>query len=80
MNQCPECERLWRAYQKAIQCVQLDQEIRSMTEDEALEKLGEPITKAEAAERLRMEARQKLEGGSRASVKSSVAQAAVSMR
>jgi len=32
-----------------------------MTEDEALEKFGEPITKAEAAERLRMEARQKLE-------------------
>jgi hypothetical protein len=32
-----------------------------MTEDEALEKFGEPITKAEAAERLRMEARQKPE-------------------
>ena len=59
--ECEECQRLWKAYQRAtIQSVQLDQEVRSMTEDESLQKFSEATTKAEAAERLRVEARQKL--------------------
>jgi hypothetical protein len=61
VDQCEECEPLWQAYQAArIQSVQLYDEIRSMTEGQSLQKLSETTTKAEAAERLRMEARQKL--------------------
>jgi hypothetical protein len=61
VDQCEECERLWQAYQTAtIQSVQLYDEIRSMTEGQSLQELSETTTKAEAAERLRMEARQKL--------------------
>ena len=61
MDQCDECQRLWQAYQQAtIQAVQLDEEIRSMTEDQDLQKFSEVATKAEAAERLRAEARQQL--------------------
>ena len=61
MDQCDECQRLWEAYQKAlIQAVQLDEDIRSMTEDQDLQKFSEVATKAEAAERLRAEARQQL--------------------
>jgi hypothetical protein len=61
MGQCEECERLWKAYQAAtIESVQLYEELRSITEDQGLEKLSEITTKAEAAERLRMEARQRL--------------------
>jgi hypothetical protein len=61
MDQCEECERLWTVYQTAtIQSVQLYEEIRSMTGDQGLQKLSEMTAKAEAAERLRMEARQKL--------------------
>jgi hypothetical protein len=61
MDQCEECQRLWKAYQKAtIQAVQLDEEIRSMTEDQDLQRFSEVTTKAEAGERLRVEARQRL--------------------
>jgi hypothetical protein len=60
-GQCEECDRLWKAYQRAtIQCVQLDKKLRSMTEDRGLRKLKETTTKAEAAERLFEEARQRL--------------------
>jgi hypothetical protein len=59
MDKCEECQRLWKAYHKAtIQFVQLDEELRSITEDQGLEKLSG--TRAEAAERLRVEARQRL--------------------
>jgi hypothetical protein len=59
--ECEECQRLWKAYQRAtIESVQLDQEVRSMTEDESLQKFSEVTTRAEAAEQLRVEARQKL--------------------
>ena len=62
MDQCEECQRLWKAYQTAtIQAVQLDEEIRSMGEDQDLQKVSEVTTKAEAAERLRVEARQRLD-------------------
>ena len=61
MDQCEECERLWKAYQTAtIESVQLDEEVRSMTEDESLQKFSQATTKAEAAERQREEARQRL--------------------
>jgi hypothetical protein len=61
MDKCEECQSLWKAYQKAtIQSVQLDEEVRSMTEDESLQKFSEATTKAEAAEQLRVEARQRL--------------------
>ena len=61
MGQCAECERLWKAYQTAtIESVQLYEELRSITEDQGLEKLSGATTKAEAAERLHEEARQRL--------------------
>jgi hypothetical protein len=61
MGQCEECERVWKAYQKATaQSVQLYQELRSMTEDQGLQNLSEATIKAEAAEKLFEEARQKL--------------------
>ena len=61
LDQCEECERLWKAYQRAtIQCVQLDKKLRSMTEDRGIQKLSETTGKAEAAEQLRVEARQRL--------------------
>jgi hypothetical protein len=42
MGQCEECERVWKAYQKATaQSVQLYQELRSMTEDQGLQNLSE---------------------------------------
>jgi hypothetical protein len=73
MEQCEECERLWKAYQTAtIESVQLYEELRSITEDQGLEKLSGTTTRAEAAERLREEARQKADrtsGGNPASVK-----------
>ena len=60
MEQCEECERLWKAYQTATtQSVQLDEEIRSMTEDQGLQKFREATTRAEAAQQQRVEARQK---------------------
>ena len=59
MDQCEECDRLWKEYQRAtIQSAQLYEEIRSMTEDRGLRKLRETTIKAEAAERLFEEARQ----------------------
>jgi hypothetical protein len=61
MEQCEECERLWKAYQTAtIESVQLYEELRSITEDQGLEKLSGTTTRAEAAERLREKARQRL--------------------
>jgi hypothetical protein len=61
MDKCEECQRLWKAYHKAtIQSVQLDEEVRSMTEDESLQKFREATTKAETAEQLRVEARKRL--------------------
>jgi hypothetical protein len=61
MDQCEECERLWKAYQTAtIESVQLYEALRSITEDQGLEKLSGTTTRAEAAERLREEARQRL--------------------
>jgi hypothetical protein len=61
MGQCEECERLWKAYQTAtIASVQLDEELRSITEDQGLEKLSGTTARAEAAERLREVARQRL--------------------
>ena len=60
-GQCEECDRLWKEYQRATtQSAQLYEEIRSMTEDRGLRKLKETTTKAEAAERLCEEARQRL--------------------
>jgi hypothetical protein len=61
MGHCEECDRLWKEYQSATtQSAQLYEEIRSMTEDRGLRKLRETTTKAEAAERLFEEARQRL--------------------
>jgi hypothetical protein len=61
MGQCEDCERLWKAYQTAtIESVQLSEALRSITEDQGLEKLSGTTTRAEAAERLREEARQRL--------------------
>ena len=52
---------LQKPYQRAtIQSVQIDGEIKSMTEDQGIKNLTEATTKAEAAEQLRVEARQKL--------------------
>ena len=60
--ECEECQRLWKAYQRATtQSVQLDAEVRSMNEDQALRELSETIARADVAEQLRMEARQRLE-------------------
>jgi hypothetical protein len=62
MGQCEECERLWKVYQRTtIEAVQLYGELRSITEDQGIEKLSGATTKAEAAERLHDEARQRLE-------------------
>jgi hypothetical protein len=61
MGKCEECDRLWKEYQNATtQSAQLYEEIRSMTEDRGLRKLRETTAKAEAAERLFEEARQRL--------------------
>ena len=61
MGQCEECDHLWKEYQRATtQSAQLYEEIRSMTEDRGLRKLRQTTTKAEAAERLFEEARQRL--------------------
>jgi TPR repeat protein len=61
MSPCGECERLWKAYQTAtIESVQLYEELKSITEDQGLEKLTGTTTRAEAAELLREEARQRL--------------------
>jgi hypothetical protein len=61
MSQCEECEHLWKAYQTAtIESVQLYEEPRSISEDQGLEKLSGTTTRAEAAEQLRVEARQRL--------------------
>jgi hypothetical protein len=61
MGQCEDCERLWKAYQTAtIESVQLNEELKSITEDQGLEKLSGTTARAEAAERLREEARQRL--------------------
>jgi len=61
MGQCEDCERLWKAYQTAtIESVQLYEELKSITEDQGLEKLSGTTARAEAAERLREEARQRL--------------------
>ena len=61
MGQCEECERLWKVYQKTtIEAVQLYGELRSITEDQDIEKLTGATTEAEAAERLHEEARQRL--------------------
>ena len=52
---------LRKAYQRAtIQSVQIDGEIKSMTEDQGLKNLTEATIKAEAAEQLRVEARHRL--------------------
>jgi hypothetical protein len=41
MGQCEECERLWKAYQApTIESVQFYEELRSITEDQGLEKLS----------------------------------------
>jgi hypothetical protein len=61
ISQCEECDRLWKEYQRATtQSAQLYEEMRSMTEDRGLRKLRGTTTKAEAAERLFEEARQRL--------------------
>jgi len=60
VDQCEECERLWACESATIQSVQLYEEIGSMTQGQSLQKLSETTTRAEAAERLRLEARQKL--------------------
>jgi hypothetical protein len=60
MGECEECERLWKAYQTTIVAVQLDEKLKSITEDQGLEKLSGTTTRAEAAQRLREEARQRL--------------------
>ena len=61
MDQCEECDRLWKEYQRAtIESVQLDAEVRSMTEGQGLQKFREAAARAEAAEQLRVQARQRL--------------------
>jgi len=61
MDQCEECDRLWKEYQRAtIESVQLDAEVRSMTEGQGLQKFREATASAEAAEQLRVQARQRL--------------------
>ena len=61
MGQCEECDRLWKEYQRAtIESVQLDVEVRSMTEGQGLLKFREATARAEAAEQLRVQARQRL--------------------
>ncbi len=59
--ECEECQRLWKAYQRATtQSVQLDGEVRSMNEEQGLQQLSETTARGEAAEQLRVEARQRL--------------------
>jgi len=54
MEQCEECERLWKAYQTAtIESVQLYEELKSISEEQGLEKLSGTTPRAEAADRLR---------------------------
>ena len=61
MEQCAECELFWKAYQTAtIESVQLYEELKSISEEQGLEKLSGTTTRAEAAERLREKARQSL--------------------
>ena len=61
MGQCEECERLWKVYQRTtIEAVQLYGELRSITEEQGIEKLSGATTKAEAGERLHEEAHQRL--------------------
>jgi hypothetical protein len=58
--ECQECQHLWKAYQRAtIASFQLDEEVRSRNEYR-LGELIETTARAEAAEQLRVEARQKL--------------------
>ena len=60
--ECEEGQRLWKAYQTAtIESVQLYEELRSITEDQGLEKLSRMTTRAKAAEQLRVDARPMLE-------------------
>ena len=59
--ECEECQRLWKAYKRATtQSVQLDAEVRSMTEDQGLQKFRETTARADATEQLRVDARQRL--------------------
>jgi hypothetical protein len=59
--ECRECQHLWKAYQRAtIARFQLDAEVRSRNEYQSLRELIETTARAEAAEQLRVEARQKL--------------------
>ena len=61
MDQCKECDRLWEEYQRAtIDSVQLDAEVRSMTEGQGIQKFRGATASAEAAEQLRVQARQRL--------------------
>jgi hypothetical protein len=58
---CEECEGLWKAYQEAtIQSVQIDEKIKSMTEDQGRQKFSEARARAKASERRREKARQRL--------------------
>ena len=58
---CEECEGLWKAYQEAtIKSVQIDEEIKSMTEDQGRQNFSEARARAKASERLREKARQRL--------------------
>ena len=60
--ECEECQRLWKAYQRATtESVQLDTEVRSMTEGQGPQKFRETAARADAAELLRVDARQRLE-------------------
>jgi len=61
MEQCEECERLWKAYQTAtIESVQLYEEFRSITEDQGLEKLSRNDNPGRICRAAREEARQRL--------------------
>ena len=61
MDRCKECDRLWEEYRRAtIESVQLDAEVRSMTEGQGLQKFREATASAKAAEQLRVQARQRL--------------------
>jgi hypothetical protein len=58
---CEECEGLWKAYQEAtIRSVQIDEEIKLMTEDQGRQKFSEARARAKASERLREKTRQRL--------------------
>jgi hypothetical protein len=59
--ECEQCQHLWKAYQRAtIENIRLDEEVRSRNEYQSLRELIETAARAEAAEQLRVEARQKL--------------------